>query len=335
MRATVIIPTYNRPAHLARLLGCLARQEGDVVEEVIVCDDGSSTDTAGALAPFEGAVPGLTLLRQDDLGFRAGQARNLGIRRARGGVLIFLDDDLLLPPGFVAEHVAAHACRVNGSPNRRIVLGFRYRTERPVEGPPSTEEILASWPDDRVEHLGPVGAGVAGHRHPWFFTYSCNLSVPNDPERVWFNEDFTGWGMEDIELGYRLVKAGGYQVEVRPGARVLHVEAVKPRDPFRCEERGLVPHYDSYVHNTVQFVDTYPDDRELYGLLVSELRWYVRDETGRHWVKNGFENDAEAVVAEVRRERREAARRGVVSIHELRPDPEAIAPQRGAKAATR
>ena len=325
VRATIIIPTYNRPAHLARLLRCLAIQQGDVVEEVLVCDDGSSTDTAAAIAPFRGELRGLQLLRQDDLGFRAGQARNMGIRIAQGGVLIFLDDDLLLPASFVAEHLAAHAHRVNGTPSRRVVLGFRYRTERPVEGAPTVEEILASWPDDRVEHLGPDGEGIAVHRDPWFFTYSCNLSVPNDPDSVWFNEDFTGWGMEDIELGYRLVRSGGYHVVVQPGARVLHVEAVAPRDPFRCEERGLVPHYDSYVHNTVQFVDTYPGDRALYDLLVSELRWYVRDESGRHWVKNGFENDADAVVAEVRREQREAARRGVAVAERLRPDPEAIA----------
>ena len=133
--------------------------------------------------------------------------------------------------------------------------------------------------------------------------YSCNLSLPNDPKRVWFNEDFVGWGMEDIELGYRLVRSA-FQVVVQPTARVLHIEAVQPRDPFQCEERGLVPQYDSYVRNTVQFIDTYPDDSQLIEVLGSELRWYVRDDTGRHWVKNGLENDADAVIAEERRVRR-------------------------------
>jgi len=316
VRATIIIPTYNRPAHLARLLRCLAIQQGDVVEEVLVCDDGSSTDTAAAIAPFRGELRGLQLLRQDDLGFRAGQARNMGIRIAQGGVLIFLDDDLLLPASFVAEHLAAHAHRVNGTPSRRVVLGFRYRTERPVEGAPTVEEILASWPDDRVEHLGPDGEGIAVHRDPWFFTYSCNLSVPNDPDSVWFNEDFTGWGMEDIELGYRLVRAG-FEVVVESPARVLHVEAPKPRDPFRCEERGIEPRYDSYVRNSVQLIDTYPEDPELREVLGRELRWYVRDAADEHWVKNGFENDAEAVIAAERRARRTAA-------HGARPRPRTL-----------
>jgi glycosyltransferase involved in cell wall biosynthesis len=313
---------------LARELDCLARQRGECIKEVIVCDDGSSTDTAAAIAPFEARLPRLRLLRQEDRGFRAGQARNMGIREARGDVLIFLDDDLLLPEGFVAEHVAVHRQHLNGSRPHRVVLGFRHRTERAIDGLPGMETILASSPDDRVEHIGPDGAGIASHRHPWFFVYSCNVSVPNDPGAIWFNEDFTGWGMEDIELGYRLVRAG-YQVVVNPRARVLHVEAPAPRDPFRCEERKLPPHYDSYVHNTVQFVDAYPEDRELYRLLVSELRWYVRDEAGEHWVKNGFENDAEAVVAEVRRldaaSRGRSERRGA--------DPDAVLTQYEAKTA--
>lgn len=325
MRATVIIPTYNRPGRLARLVACLAEQEGDALAEVLVCDDGSSTDTTGAIAQYRERVPGLRVLWQPDLGFRAGQARNMGIREARGQVLVFLDDDLLLPRDFVATHVAAHVGRVNGSPDRRVVCGFRHRTEGAVEGSPSLETIRAGFPDDRVVHLGPEGAGIAAHPHPWFFVYSCNLSVPNDPETVWFNDSFVGWGMEDIELGYRLVRAG-YQVVVEPRARVLHSESRDPRDPFRCEERGIEPCYDSYVSNTVQLIDTYPGDPALMRLLGSELRWYVRDAEDLHWVKNGFENDAEAVVAYERVLR--AKRAGAVAAGLAAAPAEARAPGR-------
>lgn len=305
IRASIIIPTYNRQELLARQLRCLCAQQGEFIEEVLVCDDGSSTDTKAVLEPFWEQLPGLQLLRHEDRGFRAGQARNMGIRVARGDILLFIDDDLLLPKNFVSEHVAAHAQHVNGSPLRNLVIGFRHRRSTIAGDIPTMAEILESSPDDRVEHIGPDGLGVAHHPRPWFFVYSCNLSVTNVRETVHFNEDFHGWGMEDIEFGYRLVKAG-FQVIAQPTARVLHIEAAQPRDPFRCEERGLEPCYDSYVHNTVQFIDTYPDDAELADLLTSELRWYVRDEAGQHWIKNGYENDADAVLAEVRRLRAEA-----------------------------
>ena len=303
-RASIIIPTYNRQALLSHQLRCLCEQQGDVIEEVLVCDDGSSTDTEATLAPFRSRLPGLKLFRHEDRGFRAGQARNMGIRQARGDILLFIDDDLLLPTDFVSQHVAAHRRGVNGSPQKNAVIGFRHRSPKIAGDIPTLEEILSSCPDDRVEHLGPDGLGIADHAHPWFFVYSCNLSVTNDRTTVWFNEEFVGWGMEDIELGYRLVKAG-FRVIAQPSARVLHIEAVRPRDPFRCEERGIEPLYDSYVRNTVQFIDTYPEDEELAELLVAELRWYVRDSEGQHWIKNGHENDAEAVLNEVRRLRAE------------------------------
>jgi len=302
LRATVIIPTYNRPDLLRRQLACLAEQTGDALCEVLVCDDGSSTDTLGAMAPFSDCIPGLKRLWQPDLGFRAGQARNLGIDAAEGDILLFVDDDLLFPADFVSRHVVAHREVMNGHPARRVVLGFRSRTMVPPAGAvPTADEMRGTDGDDRVELIGPHGEGIVDHPHPWFFVYSCNFSVPNHPE-VSFAEDFEGWGMEDTELGYRLVKAG-WEVVVRPEARVLHVEDPAPRDPFRCTERGLPPQYDSYVTNAVHFLDMHPEDEELFAMLAPELRWYVRDPSGCHWIKNGHENDAQAVIDEVRRER--------------------------------
>lgn len=267
------------------------------MREVLVCDDGSTTDTRGVCEEFLQRIPGLRVLWQADLGFRAGQARNMGIREARGELLLFIDDDLLLPASFVESHVAAHARGRNGESLQRVVLGFRYRTQTPVRRlPPAVDEIVTSGPDDRIALIGPLGERLAAHPHPWFFVYSCNFSVPNDPQHVLFDEGFTGWGIEDIELGYRLVKAG-YEVVVDPAANVLHVESEQPRDPFICADRGLLPCYDSYVRNAVQFIDKYPGDQSLRELLSLELRWYVRDETGRHWVKDGHEHDPEAVIA--------------------------------------
>jgi glycosyltransferase involved in cell wall biosynthesis len=92
MRASVIVPTHNRPSQLWDALYCLAAQSSDV-HEVIVCDDESSLPLDGVLNRFSGVLP-LRYVRQEDLGFRAGAARNLGIRQAAGDLLIFIDDDV-------------------------------------------------------------------------------------------------------------------------------------------------------------------------------------------------------------------------------------------------
>ncbi|MBN2496221.1 MAG: glycosyltransferase [Deltaproteobacteria bacterium] len=300
MKASVIIPTYNRPDLLRRQLACLAEQQGERLLEVLVCDDGSATDTQAVIAPFQGRIPGLRLFWQEDLGFRAGQARNMGIRAAQGDLLIFVDDDVLLPAHFVQFHAAAHARAGNGAPERQIVLGFRYRTRVPPRGTlPTDAEIDASEPDCRVHEIGFHGEQLASHPQPWFYVYSCNFSIPGR-YRVLFDENFVGWGMEDTELGYRLVRAG-YAVRVEPMARVLHVEAKLPRDPFICENRGLPPVYDTYVNNMVYFLTIHPHDRGLHELLAGDLRWYVRDESGQHWIKDGHEHDPSEVIDTVRR----------------------------------
>ncbi len=299
MRATLVIPTYNRAERLRALLECVARQESDSLARVVVCDDGSSDHTRDVVAAFEERLS-LRYEHQEDLGFRAGQARNMGVRAAVGDVVIFVDDDVLLRPDFVERHLQAH--RAQDRPC--VVLGFRHRTEGFAGTIPSWEEIVSAERDDRVGDLR--GAEVHDHPHPWIFVYSCNFSIRLGPE-VYFDEGFEGWGMEDTELGYRLHRAG-YRIVAEPDARVLHVEDPTPRDPFRCEARELPPSYCSYVRNAVYFMDKYPDDAELRAWIRGDLRWYVLDELGR-WVKNGYENDVDFVIDTCRRQI--AARRGL------------------------
>ena len=299
MRATVIIPTYNRPHLLTRQLACLAEQTSGLICEVLVCDDGSQTDTHGVVSAFLDRLPGLRLLWQEDRGFRAGQARNMGIAEAQGDVIVFVDDDVLLPGDFIQQHLVAHTQR-GDTLERQIVLGFRHRSRVPPVGVcPTHEEMVVGDPDDRFEPLGFDGEAIHASPHPWFYVYSCNFSVPNDPKLVWFDDGFVGWGMEDIELGYRLYKLG-YRIKVQPLARVLHVEDPMPRDPFRCVERGLEPYYDTYVHNMVRLIGKYPQDTQLRDLLALDLRWYVRDKDDAHWVKNGHENDPSWVIEKVK-----------------------------------
>ena len=297
MKATVVIPTFNRARRLGELLRCLARQSGDALARVVVCDDGSGDDTRAVAERWTRELP-LTWCWQENLGFRAGQARNLGIAQAVGDVVIFLDDDLLVADDFVAQHLRAH----RGATRPRVAIGYRHRSFREDHDPPSYAQVLDSEPDDRVEVLGDDGAGVTAHETPWFFVYSCNFSVSLHPTLSRFDEGFTGWGMEDIEYGYRLFHEG-WEVVSAPRARALHIEDPQPRDPFRCEVRQLAPTYDSYVKNSVAFMDKYPHDEALARLIRQDMRWFVRDEARGAWVKNGYANDVEAVLAHCRAER--------------------------------
>jgi glycosyltransferase involved in cell wall biosynthesis len=301
MRATVVIPTYNRAERLRDLLACLTAQ-GDALARVVVCDDGSSDQTPDVARSFSERLP-LVYTAQENRGFRAGQARNLGIARAEGDVIIFVDDDVLVASDFVSRHLAAHA----GGRGPRIAVGYRSRAFLNGESPAtpiSWNDFDDAEADDRVVDIGSEGEGITTHATPWLYVYSCNFSITRTAETPRFDESFVGWGMEDIEYGYRL-QHSGYEVVPALGGRVLHIEDTQPRDPFRCEVRTLAPTYDSYVRNAIHFMDKYPDDAVLAARIRTDLRWYVRDEARGCWVKNGHANDIEKVLTHHRRERAE------------------------------
>lgn len=107
---TIVLPTHNRPALLARLVVELRQQLGDDSVTVVVVDDGSTPAVRLDIADERFRV-----LRTDGLG-PAG-ARNIGWRAASTGWIAFLDDDVLPRPGWwraVADSLGGDAVAVEG-----------------------------------------------------------------------------------------------------------------------------------------------------------------------------------------------------------------------------
>jgi glycosyltransferase involved in cell wall biosynthesis len=101
---SVVIPTFNRPAALARCLASLTRQDYSKDRfEVIVIDDGSHPPLDASLVRCFPLL-NLRLRRQTNAGPAA--ARNLGALLARGRLLAFTDDDCEPDAGWLAllEH---------------------------------------------------------------------------------------------------------------------------------------------------------------------------------------------------------------------------------------
>lgn len=88
----VIVPTYNRAAHIGAALDSILSQS-EPPEEVIVVDDGSTDDTLAVLAAYGNRV---RVIAQANTGVSG--ARNAGARAARADWLTFLDSDDLWCP---------------------------------------------------------------------------------------------------------------------------------------------------------------------------------------------------------------------------------------------
>ena len=208
--ATVIVPTMTPPL-LVRLLDSLREVGGDF--ETIVIDNGTgAVELDAAVSELEG---GSLLRLEENLGYS--RPINLAARRAQGDVLVLLNDDCVVDPGFVGRIagvldpgagvvMAAGVLRDAGAPELietagveidRTLLAYDYLNGEPLsalEGPVA-------------DPIGPSGAAAAFDREAF-------LSVGG------FDEGIFAY-LEDVDLVLRLRRDGG-RCRLAKGARGIH-----------------------------------------------------------------------------------------------------------------
>lgn len=191
MRFSIVIPTFNRRETLETVLPSLRNQSfAPENYEILLCDAGSTDGTAALVERL--GIPNLRLLPGQDSG-RAG-ARNRGIREARGQIVLFTDADIIADPELLEQHDESHRRHPGDA-----VVGCEIQVDS-----------LAQYEDFRRNP-----AAHARHRPdrgtlPWHYFLTGNASVPRGSllDVGMFDEGFTGYGHEDLELGYRLLKQG-------------------------------------------------------------------------------------------------------------------------------
>jgi glycosyltransferase involved in cell wall biosynthesis len=172
MKLSVIIATKDRATRLDAALESLVLQGDAPPTEIIVVDNGS-TDGTRAVVERRGAR-----YLYEPVANRA-RARNRGIAAATGSHVLFVDDDVIVPGGFLAVHAKAHR---------------DYLFPRVVCGP----IINVTSPSDRP---APSAINYSGA-----FFCTCNASVRKSALDAvgGFDESFDLYGWEDTELGLRL-----------------------------------------------------------------------------------------------------------------------------------
>ncbi len=100
-KVSVIIPTYNRCDKLLNCLRFLNEQNFPREDfEIIVVNDGSDDNTELKLKKIK--YKNFSFYTQKNSG--QGIARNLGIEKAKGEILIFIGDDIYAQKNFLNTH---------------------------------------------------------------------------------------------------------------------------------------------------------------------------------------------------------------------------------------
>ena len=248
MRATIQLCTYNRAHLLERVLdACFEQTAAPDSYEVVLVNDGSSDDTPNVIARAQArATCRFEVINQQNAGLAKG--RNAGIARATGERIIFTDDDVLPLPSFVEEHLRSHDAHP-----KNIVRGGAINVEDFETLPPP----VWKWKD------------YSGN-----FFWTTNVSVPLQTIRAigGFNESFSEYGWEDIDVGLRL-RFGGVKATFNPRALAYHW---KPRPRSRDVEK-MVRQARAQARTAVQLLKIHPHWRTYLATGINPAQQAVQD----------------------------------------------------------
>jgi len=193
---SVVIPTYQRRATLARALTSLCSQTVPAATyEVVVAIDGSDDGTREMLAAFPAPYK-LEAVWQPNRG-RA-SACNSGVRAAGGDLVVLLDDDMEAAPELLAAHARAHG----DAPARGVIGAAPVVPDDPTQ--PLAEFIRAGF----ARRLAQLARGESRIRFNDVYTGNFSIRRTTLLEVGAFDEDFRAYGHEDYELAVRLLRAG-------------------------------------------------------------------------------------------------------------------------------
>jgi glycosyltransferase involved in cell wall biosynthesis len=204
---SVVIPTFNRLDMLVRVLDALDTQIDAPAFETIVVNDGSKDDTERVISKRKG----ITFRTQANAG--PGRARNHGVSLASGKFVIFIGDDTVPEPRFLAEHARVHRS-TNDDP---LVACLGYT------GWPHGERVTAF-----MDYINDYGLQFGyklikdGAVVPFNFFYTSNISIDRELLVAHpFDTTFPSAAWEDIELAYRL-DARGLKIHYNARATTRH-----------------------------------------------------------------------------------------------------------------
>jgi GT2 family glycosyltransferase len=217
LKTSVIIATHNRPESLRRLVASLAPEIAAGAREIIIAENGSPAPTKLSL---EGAP--LKHLHEP----RAGKCRiqNRAIADASGEILVFLDDDLVVAPGYIEAVEQFFDMHREFAAMKGRILPAEDPEKKVGQMAVYLDLPIADQGEEVIEVRGVLGANMA-------FRAEVLKKVGQFDERL---GPGAGGHEEETEMSQRL-RRGGFRIGYAPKALVYHEV-----DPARANRERFI-----------------------------------------------------------------------------------------------
>lgn len=237
---SLIIITYNKLSRLILTLESLEKADYIEETEIIIVDDGSDDGTKEYLDNFREQNQDLNIKVIHISNSGRSVARNIGIIKSTGSLLIFMDDDLLVSKEFITSHCRVHEGRedlivhgriyhfpvlkfmtdpatgelyTGGSAKqnlkKKVLTAHIVRDSLLLKEYISENARLSKFENDIYDLYNATGKKDSYIR--WIGTTGGNISIQRRKILKLENFDpYMGriWGCEDLELGFRAYLAG-------------------------------------------------------------------------------------------------------------------------------
>lgn len=209
---SIAIPVYNGGESFKKCLSSLKQFVPASTEIIVVVDGG--TDESERLARSFGA----TVLTFPIAGGPA-RARNCAATAAKGDVLLFIDADVTIHADTLTQTIARFAAR----PDLAALIGS-------YDDAPGAPNFLSQYKNLFHHYTHQTGATAAST-----FWGACGAIRRDVFLKIGgFDENYRYPSVEDIDLGYRLKKAG-YEIELCKSVQVKHLKCWQPLNLLRAE----------------------------------------------------------------------------------------------------
>jgi GT2 family glycosyltransferase len=218
---SIILPTYRREEILRDTIASILQQDYPHYEILVIDQTPTHTPAIQTYLDALVAQQKIRLFRVNWASLPA--ARNYGVRRAQGAIVLFLDDDVQLPEGFLAAHIRNYqqypeVGAVAGRVFDRMKLADAIAGLQIVDLPPEAMDPGIAWYHvDLVHTIKPQQVITAR---------GCNMSFRRDlfeQHNLWFDERFRGSAVREESDFCLRMRRTGFKIWYDPAAHLIHL----------------------------------------------------------------------------------------------------------------